>query len=88
VWRSEPWVAQKWVDINAFDSISNCVDTLKSKGYQIIATTPHDNDCLLEDFDITKPSALFFGTERRFVGRNLQRADGFLKFPWWVLQKV
>jgi tRNA (guanosine-2'-O-)-methyltransferase len=29
----------KWVDINAFDSISNCVDTLKSKGYQIIATT-------------------------------------------------
>jgi tRNA (guanosine-2'-O-)-methyltransferase len=62
--------AQKWVDINAFDSISNCVDTLKSKGYQIIATTPHDNDCLLEDFDITKPSALFFGTERRFVGRN------------------
>jgi Fe-S cluster assembly ATPase SufC len=31
--------AQKWVDINAFDSISNCVDTLKSKGYQIIATT-------------------------------------------------
>ena len=56
--------AQKWVDINAFDSITNCVDTLKDKGYQIIATTPHEGDCLMNDFDITKPSALFFGTER------------------------
>ena len=51
--------AQKWVDINQFDSVSNCISTLKNQGYQIIATTPHENDCLLEDFDITKPSALF-----------------------------
>jgi tRNA (guanosine-2'-O-)-methyltransferase len=34
---------------------------LKNKGYQIIATTPHDDDCVMEDFDISKPSALFFG---------------------------
>src|SRR6187402_1681686 len=30
--------AQKWVDINKFDSVTDCVQTLKSKGYQIIAT--------------------------------------------------
>ena len=74
--------AQKWVDINAFDSISGCVDSLKAKGYQIIATTPHENDCLLEDFDIYKPSALFFGTERDGLSEEiLQKADGFLKIP-------
>ena len=74
--------AQKWVDINTFDSITNCVDTLKSKGYQIIATTPHSTDCLMEDFDISKPSALFFGTERDGLSEEiLQRADGFLKIP-------
>jgi len=74
--------AQKWVDINAFDSITNCVDTLKNKGYQIIATTPHENDCVLDDFDISKPSALFFGTERDGLSEEiLQRADGFLKIP-------
>ena len=74
--------AQKWVDINAFDSISGCVDSLKDKGYQIIATTPHDNDCLLDDFDISKPSALFFGTERDGLSEEiLQKADGFLKIP-------
>ena len=74
--------AQKWVDINTFDSVSNCVDTIKNKGYQIIATTPHENDCEMDDFDILKPSALFFGTERDGLSEEiLQRADGFLKIP-------
>ncbi len=74
--------AQKWVDINKFDNVSNCVETLKNKGYQIIATTPHENDCLLDDFDISKPSALFFGTERDGLSEEImQKADGFLKIP-------
>lgn len=74
--------AQKWVDVNRFDSISGCISNLKSKGYQIIATTPHENDCDLDDFDITKPSALFFGTERDGLSAEvLQNADGFLKIP-------
>lgn len=74
--------AQKWVDINTFDSISHCVETLKNKGYQIIATTPHENDCLMDDFDISRPSALFFGTERDGLSEEiLQKADGFLKIP-------
>jgi tRNA (guanosine-2'-O-)-methyltransferase len=74
--------AQKWVDINTFDTVSSCVHHLKNKGYQIIATTPHENDCLLEDFDISKPSALFFGTERDGLSEEiLQQADGFLKIP-------
>ena len=74
--------AQKWVDVNRFESISNCIENLKSKGYQIIATTPHEHDCLLDDFDISKPSALFFGTERDGLSQEvLQQADGFLKIP-------
>ena len=52
--------AQKWVNVNRYDSNLECVKTLKSKGYQIIATTPHENDCLLDEFDISKPSAIFF----------------------------
>jgi tRNA (guanosine-2'-O-)-methyltransferase len=72
--------AQKWVDINKFDNVNNCIETLKSQGYQIIATTPHENNCLMEDFDISKPSALFFGTERDGLSEEiLQKADGFLK---------
>lgn len=74
--------AQKWVDIKAFDSISSCLESIKSQGYQIIATTPHEDDCDLENFDISKPSALFFGTERDGLSEEiLQKADGFLKIP-------
>jgi tRNA (guanosine-2'-O-)-methyltransferase len=74
--------SQKWVDIKPYDSVSDCLSTLKQKGYRIIATTPHENDCLLDDFDISQPSALFFGTERDGLSAEiLEQADGFLKIP-------
>jgi len=74
--------AQKWVDINKFSTISNCINTLKSKGYQIIATTPHNDSCLLHEFDVTKKSALFFGTEKEGLSQEvMEQADGFLKIP-------
>jgi tRNA (guanosine-2'-O-)-methyltransferase len=74
--------AQKWVDINKYENITNCITTLKNKGYQIIATTPHNDSCLLHEFDVTKKSALFFGTEKEGLSNEvLQQADGFLKIP-------
>ena len=74
--------AQKWVDINRYNTMQNCIDSLKSKGYKIIATTPHNNSCMLSDFDITQRSAIFFGTEKEGLSEEvLQQADGFLKIP-------
>ncbi len=74
--------AQKWVDINRFDTVEGCMTSLRNQGYQIIATTPHENDCLIQDFDITKPSALFFGTEKDGLSPEImEKADGFLKIP-------
>lgn len=74
--------AEKWVDIHRYSTNQDCIQDLREKGYQIIATTPHENDCMLEDFDISKPSAIFFGTERNGLSEEvLQQADGFLKIP-------
>ncbi|WP_277015712.1 TrmH family RNA methyltransferase [Flavobacterium lindanitolerans] len=74
--------AQKWVDVNRYNSNTECLKTLKEKGYQIIATTPHNDSCLLHEFDITKRSALFFGTERGGLSEEvMEEADGFLKIP-------
>lgn len=74
--------AQKWVDVNRFESISDCIASVKSKGYKIIATTPHQDDCLLDDFDISHKSAIFFGTERNGLSQEvIDQADGFLKIP-------
>ena len=74
--------AEKWVDINEFSNNLSCMKTLRQKGYQIIATTPHNESCFLHEFDITKPAALFFGTEKEGLSDDvLQNADGFLKIP-------
>ncbi len=74
--------AEKWVDINRYSNHQDCIEVLKQKGYQIIATTPHENDCMLEDFDISKPSAIFFGTERHGLSEEvIRQADGFMKIP-------
>jgi len=74
--------AQKWVDVNRYNAINDCIADLKSKGYRIIATSPHEDSCLLEDFDISQPAALFFGTERLGLSEEvLSQADGFLKIP-------
>ncbi|MFD0962950.1 TrmH family RNA methyltransferase [Pseudofulvibacter geojedonensis] len=74
--------AQKWVDLKYHSSQDACIEELKADGYQIIATTPHENSCYLKDFDITKKSALFFGSEKDGISETvLQKADGFLKIP-------
>jgi tRNA (guanosine-2'-O-)-methyltransferase len=74
--------AQKWVDIKQYPSIQNCVLGLREKGYQIIATTPHRDSCLLEDFDISNKAAFFFGTEKDGLSEEvMEQADGFLKIP-------
>ncbi|MBP6038957.1 MAG: RNA methyltransferase [Flavobacterium sp.] len=74
--------AQKWVDVFRYNSVQSCMDEMRANGYQIIATTPHDESCFLHEFDITKPAALFFGTERDGLSQEvLDQADGFLKIP-------
>ncbi|MDO5607886.1 MAG: RNA methyltransferase [Capnocytophaga sp.] len=74
--------AQKWVDTHRYDNTLNCLQTLRESGYQIVATTPHTGACFLNDFDISKKSAFFFGTERSGLSKEvLDNADAFLKIP-------
>lgn len=73
--------AQKWVDINRYTSSIDCVQTLKGKGYRIVATSPHEG-IPLQDFDITRPAAFFFGRETEGLSEEvLQEADEFIKIP-------
>ncbi|PWH83134.1 rRNA methyltransferase [Algibacter marinivivus] len=74
--------AQKWVDLNRYHSVDDCISDLKQKGYQIVATTPHTDDCELHDFDVTKKSCFFFGRETEGLSKEvLDNADSFLKIP-------
>ena len=83
--------AHKWIDFHYYNTLEYnnevCIDALRGSGYQIIATTPHDDpdgyrDCLLQDFDISKRSAFVMGVEKEGVSQDIMnRADGFLKIP-------
>ena len=74
--------AQKWVDLNRYHSTTDCIKDLKAKGYQIVATTPHIEDCELIDFDITKKSCFFFGRETEGLSQQvIDQANCFLKIP-------
>ncbi|MDX1271787.1 RNA methyltransferase [Bizionia paragorgiae] len=74
--------AQKWVDLNRYHSVKECIADVKRKGYQIVATTPHTDDCELHDFDVTKKSCFFFGRETEGLSQEvLDQADVFLKIP-------
>ncbi|ALM07349.1 rRNA methyltransferase [Sediminicola sp. YIK13] len=74
--------AQKWVDVHRYNNTKDCLSILKNKGYKIIATTPHNDSCFLDEFTLTGKTALFFGTERDGLSEEVMKnADGFLKIP-------
>ena len=78
--------SQKWVDFHHYRdkqiNTQDCIDAVKQQGYQLIATTPHNESCYLADFDVTKKSAFVFGVEKEGVSKTmLDQADGYLKVP-------
>ena len=79
---AEKWITTKRYNQNKHNSIK-AIENLKSNGYQIIATTPHNADCDLYDLDITKQkTALFFGAEVKGCSKEtLTLADKRMKIP-------
>jgi len=74
--------AQKWVTLNRYHSSEECIQNLREKGYQIVASSPHHDAGMLSDFDISKPSAIFFGTETNGLSAEIiDQADEFIKIP-------
>ncbi|MFD1095730.1 TrmH family RNA methyltransferase [Salegentibacter chungangensis] len=74
--------AQKWVDVNRYNTSEECVRKLREAGYQIVATSPHESSCSLEEFDISSPSVFFFGTEKEGLSEEIMKqADVKLKIP-------
>ncbi|MCF6213638.1 MAG: RNA methyltransferase [Flavobacteriaceae bacterium] len=80
--------ANKWLTISKYSQFRNntlaCIESLKKEGYQIVATTPHTNACELQNFDVSKKSAFFFGVEKEGLSDGvLQNADITLKIPMY-----
>lgn len=76
--------AHNWLSLHRYNDVTECFQKLKSEGYKIIATTPHEKDTELSELDITEKTALVFGTELEGVSENvINQADGFIRIPMY-----
>ena len=74
--------AQQWVDAYSYADSLSCIKELREKGYKIVATSPHTDACLLDEYEINAPLALFFGTEKEGLSEEvLREADETIKIP-------
>jgi tRNA (guanosine-2'-O-)-methyltransferase len=79
--------AGKWVDLYSYSEGENptldCLNKLKTKGYKLVATSPHTAQSI-NDLDITQPIALIFGTEKNGVSNQvLEMADELIRIPMY-----
>jgi tRNA (guanosine-2'-O-)-methyltransferase len=79
--------ASSWLSIHRHSEKENnntisCLQSLKQKGYKIVATTPHEKDCTLDQLPIDNKIALVFGTEIDGITDDVRNhADEFVRIP-------
>jgi len=79
--------AAQWLSLYRYhqkeNNTADAIMHLKSKGYRIVATTPHSEGIHLADYDISKgKTAVMFGTEIRGLSPEaLNLADEYVKIP-------
>lgn len=80
--------SHKWLNVHRHNAKEqNTVDTLrelKAKGYRIVATTPHKDDCTIDVLPVDRKLALVFGTELDGITKEVyDEADEFVKIPMY-----
>jgi len=74
--------ANKWVDVEKFDDVKKCVDSLHAEGFKIYASFLDKNARNLYDIDLTQKVAFVFGNEHRGVSDEMKKlADDLFYIP-------
>jgi tRNA (guanosine-2'-O-)-methyltransferase len=78
--------SDKWINIFKYNAEPHntvqCYKELRENGYRIVATSPHKNDCLLEDLPLDQKTALIFGNEGFGLSKAaIKHADAYVKIP-------
>ncbi len=89
-YRISPDVAlgsEKWLSLHRYnqhpDNTAFAIQSLKSAGYRIIATSPHETGCAIQNLNIRKGKfALIFGSELPGLSKTaLEMADEYVSIP-------
>ncbi|MFM1930889.1 MAG: hypothetical protein RL226_192 [Bacteroidota bacterium] len=66
------------------NATKQCLETLKSKGYKIAATSPHIEGYTIATVPIDQPIALVFGTELEGISQDaIDQADYLVRIPMY-----
>ena len=80
--------SDKWLTIHRYNGEANntqaCLQHLKQQGYKLVATMPSEKDTMIDDIDISVPTAFVFGTELLGLSQEaIAMADEFVKIPMY-----
>lgn len=76
--------SSKWLSLHRYHSSTACLDTLRARGYTLVATSPEASGYDLKTLPLEKPVALLFGTEEQGLTENtLNAADATLRLPMY-----
>ncbi|MCK5847030.1 MAG: RNA methyltransferase [Bacteroidales bacterium] len=80
--------SSKWLNMYKYNTAEEntiaCFDKLRSEGYKIVATTPHEKDVMLDELPLDQKTALVFGTELDGLSDvAMNNADAFVKIPMY-----
>lgn len=63
--------AHKWLNINEYETSTECVKGLKKQGYKILATAVDGDAISISDWDFTQPTTIVFGNEKDGVSEEV-----------------
>lgn len=80
--------SDKWLTLHRYNGEANntqaCLRHLKQQGYKLVATMPSEKDTMIDDIDISMPTAFVFGTELLGLSQEaIAMADEFVKIPMY-----
>ncbi|MCL4171523.1 UNVERIFIED_CONTAM: hypothetical protein GTU68_011175, partial [Idotea baltica] len=76
--------SSKWLTLHKYHQTSSCLDTLKSRGYHLVATSPEADGYDLKTLPLDRPVALLFGTEEKGLKpETLAAAESTLRLPMY-----
>ena len=79
--------AGHWLTLHRYTHQSQtkqCLSSLREQGYQIVATSPNELGCPLNEFELDRPTAVVFGRECNGVSPEVdEAADADLRIPMY-----
>lgn len=80
--------SSNWLNIHRHNKSPNntveAIQQLKREGFRIVGTSPHKDDCTIDQLPVDKKLALVFGTEIEGISPDVfEHADEFVKIPMY-----